>query len=218
MSAHFAAAVATGDPVSLVARCVAGIPALKGANLGILYLSEPAASAFPQLVRALAERTGIHAWVGGLVSHRCASPLLDRTSSEEDGLGGNGFAGLMLAPGIAVATGLTQGCTPIGPVHRIDEARDNVVMVIDGRPALAVFTEDIGPGLAGDLRRIGGLIFAGLPVPGSDTGDYLVRNLMAIDPSRGWLVLGEEIAAGASFVFFLREPACPRAAMASIGS
>ena len=298
MSAQFAAAVATGDPVSLIARCVAGIPAIKGANLGILYLSEPAAPALPQLVRALSERTGIRSWVGGvglgvcsaeeeifdepaavamtavlppesfrvfsatddpgselprrhsawieasqpalalvhadprcpdlaraaidvaaasgaflvggLVSHRCASPLLGRTSSEEDGLGGNGFAGLMLAPGIAVATGLTQGCTPIGPVHRIDEARDNVVMVIDGRPALAVFTEDIGHGLAGDLRRVGGLIFAGLPVPGSDTGDYLVRNLMAIDPGRGWLVLGAEIEAGDPIVFCRRDPESAR--------
>jgi small ligand-binding sensory domain FIST len=303
MNAQFAAAVAIGDPVSLVARCVAAIPALEGANLGILYLSEPAASAFPQLVHALAERTGIHSWVGGvglgvcsvedeifdepaavvmtavlppdsfrvfsatddpgaelprrhsawietsqptlalvhadprcpdlakaaidvatasgaflvggLVSHRCASPLLGRTPNEEagdeeDGLGANGFAGLMLAPGIAVATGLTQGCTPIGPVHRIDEARDNVVMVIDGRPALAVFTEDIGPGLASDLRRVGGLIFAGLPVPGSDTGDYLVRNLMAIDPGRGWLVLGAEIAAGDPIVFCRRDPESAR--------
>jgi small ligand-binding sensory domain FIST len=298
VSAQFAAWVATGDPVSLVARCVAGIPAIKGANLGILYLSEPAAPAFPQLVHALTERTGIRSWVGGvglgvcsaeeeifdepaavamtaalppdsfrvfsatndpgselpsrhaawieksqpalalvhadprcpdlakaaidvaaasgaflvggLLSHRCASPLLGRGSDEEDGLGGNGFAGLMLAPGIAVATGLTQGCMPIGPVHRIDEARDNVVMAIDGRPALAVFTDDIGPSLAGDLRRVGGLIFAGLPVPGSDTGDYLVRNLMAIDPGRGWLVLGAEISAGDPIVFCRRDPESAR--------
>ncbi|MGA7260270.1 MAG: FIST C-terminal domain-containing protein [Stellaceae bacterium] len=303
MSTQFAAAVATGDPVSLVPRCVAGIPAIKGANLGILYLSEPAAPALPQLVHALTERTGIRSWVGGvglgvcsaedeifdepaavamtavlppdsfrifsatdnpgselprrhsawieasqpalalvhadprcpdlakaaidlatasgaflvggLVSHRCASPLLGRAPNEEagdeeDGLGGNGFAGLMLAPGVAVATGLTQGCMPIGPVHRIDEARDNVVMVIDGRPALTVFTEDIGPKLAGDLRRVGGLIFAGLPVPGSDTGDYLVRNLMAIDPGRGWLVLGAEIAAGDPIVFCRRDPESAR--------
>src|SRR6202007_2038400 len=132
--------------------------------------------------------------------------LLGRASDGEDGLGANGFAGLMLAPEISVATGLTQGCMPIGPVHRIDDARDNVVMVIDGRPALAVFTEDIGPGLAADLRRVGGLIFAGLPVPGSDTGDYLVRNLMAIDPGRGWLVLGAEIAAGDPIVFCRRQP------------
>ena len=53
---------------------------------------------------------------------------------------------------------------PIGPVRRIDEARDNVVMAIDGRPALAVFYEDIGPELAQrpapsrrvDLRRFAG--------------------------------------------------------------
>jgi len=112
----------------------------------------------------------------------------------------------MLASKISVATGLTQGCTPIGPLHRIDEARDNVAMVIDGRPALAVFGEDIGPGLAADLRRAGGLIFAGLPVAGSDTGDYLVRNLIAIDPGRGWLVLGAEVAAGDPILFCRRDP------------
>jgi small ligand-binding sensory domain FIST len=147
--------------------------------------------------------------VGGLVSHRCAQPLLARTP-EEDGLGGEGVAGLMLAPGISVATGLTQGCMPIGRVHRIDEARDNVVMVIDGRPALAVFTEDIGPGLAHDLRRVGGVIFAGLPVAGSDTGDYLVRNLVAIDPGRGWLVLGAEVAPGDAILFCRRDPESAR--------
>src|SRR5207244_8025797 len=124
--------------------------------------------------------------VGGLVSHRCAEPLLAGDVSAPQraasALGKAGIAGLMLAPEIAVATGLTQGCMPIGPVHRIDEARDNVVMVIDGRPALSVFYDDIGPELAKDPRRLGGVIFAGLPVAGSDTGAYLVRNLMAIDP------------------------------------
>ena len=116
----------------------------------------------------------------------------------------------MLGPQIAVATSLTQGCIPIGPVRRIDDARDNVVMVIDGRPALDVFREDIGPVLAQDLRRAGGVIFAGLPVPGSDTGDYLVRNLMAIDPGRGWVVLGAEIGAGDPILFCRRDPESAR--------
>ena len=298
MSAQFAAAVAVGDPPRLVEQCVSGLRAIDGANLGILYLTEPAAPAFPALVGALVEHTGIGTWaggvglgicsaeheifdqpaaaamtavlpsesfrvfaatddpgselprrhaawiegsqpalalvhadprcpdlpkaaidaaaasgaflVGGLVSHRCASPLLGRTPGNESSLGSNGLSGLMLAPEISVATGLTQGCTPLGPLHRIDEARDNIVMVIDGRPALAVFTEDIGPALASDLRRVGGLIFAGLPVPGSDTGDYLVRNLMAIDPGRGWLVLGAEIAAGDPILFCRRDPESAR--------
>jgi small ligand-binding sensory domain FIST len=91
-------------------------------------------------------------------------------------------------------------------VHRIDEARDNVVMAIDGRPALEIFREDIGPELAQDLRRAGGLIFAGLPVAGSDTGDYLVRNLLAVDPGRGWIVLGAEIGPGDQILFCRRDP------------
>jgi small ligand-binding sensory domain FIST len=297
MSAQFASTMVAGDPASLAERCVAGIPANDGATLGILYTTEPAASVMPEIVRTLAEHTGIRSWVGGvglgvcsanaeifdqpavvamtaalppesfrifsatgdpgsdlprrhaawmessqptlalvhadprcpdlpraamevaaasgaflvggLVSHRCPAPLLAKASGD-DGLGGEGVAGLMLAPEISVATGLTQGCMPIGPVHRVDEARDNVIMAIDGRPALAVFTEDIGPGLAHDLRRVGGLIFAGLPVAGSDTGDYLVRNLLAIDPGRGWIVLGAEVASGDAILFCRRDPESAR--------
>ena len=300
MSARFAAAVAVGDPASLAAQCVSRMPRIDGATLGILYTTEAASATVPQLVRALADHSGVRSWiggvglgvcsaedeifdqpaavamiaalppdgfrifsatgdpgsdlprqhaawidasqpalalvhadprcpdlpkaaidagaasgaflVGGLVSHRCPSPLL-AGSSDEESLGGNGIAGLMLAPGVSVATGLTQGCTPIGPVHRIDEARDNVVMVIDGRPALTVFYEDIGPTLAKDPRRLGGLIFAGLPVAGSDTGDYLVRNLMAIDPRQGWVVLGAEVAPGDQIVFCRRDPDSARADM-----
>lgn len=295
MNAGFAAAFAAGEPASLAERLLAQLPKDNAATLGILYVSEPAAGALPQLVEALAAGTGIGAWVGGvglgicgageevyerpaaavltaavpedrfrvfastgdpaadlprhhgnwieaaqpmlalvhadprcpdllravvdagaasgaflvggLVSHRTgATVVARRAGANDDGLGQGGIAGLMLAPEIGVATALTQGCMPIGPVHRIDEARDNVVMVIDGRPALDVFREDIGPALAQDLRRLGGVIFAGLPVAGSDTGDYLVRNLMAIDPGQGWIVLGAEVAPGDAIVFCRRDP------------
>jgi len=145
--------------------------------------------------------------VGGLVSHRTRATLVARgPHSNDSGTEAGGMAGLMLAPEVGIATALSQGCVPIGPTRRIDEARDNVVMVIDGRPALDVFREDIGPQLAQNLRRVGGIIFAGLPVTGSDTGDYLVRNLMAIDPNQGWLVLGAEVSPGDPIVFCRRDP------------
>ena len=147
--------------------------------------------------------------VGGLVSHRCDAPLLAGGGAEA--LGKAGISGLLLTPEVSVATALTQGCIPIGPVRRIDEARDNIVMAIDGRPALSVFIEDIGPDLARDPRGLGGVIFAGLPVQGSDTGDYLVRNLMAIDPRQGWIVLGAEVAPGDPILFCRRDPASARA-------
>jgi small ligand-binding sensory domain FIST len=145
--------------------------------------------------------------VGGLVSHRTRATLVARTTGgNASGVDAGGMAGLMLARNVGVATTLSQGCMPIGPLRRIDEARDNVVMAIDGRPALEVFREDIGPELAQNLRRVGGIIFAGLPVTGSDTGDYLVRNLMAIDPSQGWIVLGAEVSPGDPILFCRRDP------------
>lgn len=166
----------------------------------------------PELMRAIA---GIAAasgafLVGGLMSHRTPEPLLAGDAASPAAFGRAGVAGVLLAPEIAVATGLSQGCMPVGPVHRIDEARDNIVMAIDGRPALSVFYDDIGPELAQDPRRLGGVVFAGLPVAGSDTGDYLVRNLMAIDPRHGWLVLGAEIAEGDPILFCRRDPGSAR--------
>ena len=199
--------VATRDPGSdLPRRHSAWIEAAQPA-LALVH-ADPRCPDLTKAAVDIAAATGAFL-VGGLVSHRCEQPLVAQTS-QGDGLGGNGMSGLMLAPDVAVATALTQGCTPIGPVRRIDEARDNVVMTIDGRPALSVFIEDIGPVLATDLRRVGGLIFAGLPVTGSDTGDYLVRNLMAIDPGRGWIVLGAEIASGDSILFCRRDPESAR--------
>lgn len=197
---------ATGDPA-------ADLPRLHGnwieATQPILALVH-ADPRCPDLLRATIDAgaaTGAFL-VGGLVSHRTRATVVARTpGSNDSGVGAGGMAGLMLAPEVGVATALSQGCVPIGPTHRIDEARDNVVMVIDGQPALDVFREDIGPQLAQDLRRLGGMIFAGLPVTGSDTGDYLVRNLMAIDPAQGWIVLGAEVSPGDPILFCRRDPA-----------
>ncbi|GIS87669.1 MAG: hypothetical protein CM1200mP18_03790 [Gammaproteobacteria bacterium] len=77
-----------------------------------------------------------------------------------------------------MCTGLTQGCSPIGPKRTIPEVNHNIVVRIDERPALEVFKEDFGETLAADLARTAGYIFAGLPVVGSDTGDYLVETLL----------------------------------------
>jgi small ligand-binding sensory domain FIST len=45
------------------------------------------------------------------------------------------------------------------------------------------------------------------PVPGSDTGDYLVRNLIGIDPARGWIAIGAMIESGRTIRFVRRDRA-----------
>ena len=119
---------------------------------------------------------------------------------------GGGVSGVLLSPEVTVSTGLTQGCAPIGPPRRVTATHENVVLQLDGRPALDVFKEDIGELLARDLRRVGGYIQAALPVSGSDIGDYLVRNLTAIDPGNGWLAVAADLSVG-DRLFFVRRDA-----------
>jgi small ligand-binding sensory domain FIST len=201
---------ATKDPGSDLRHRHAGWIEKSGPMLALVH-GDPRC---PDLTRAVVDCAAASGafLVGGLVSHRCENPLVGMAAGG-NGLGANGLSGVMLAPQVAVATALSQGCMPIGPVHRIDEARDNVITVIDGRPALSVLLEDIGPDLAQDLKRLGGVIFVGLPVAGSDTGDYLVRNLMAIDPGRGWVVIAAEITPGDPILFCRRDPQSARADM-----
>ncbi len=73
MSAQFAAAVAVGDAASLAGQCVARMPRIEGANLGILYTTEAASEAVPQLVRALADHTGVRSWIGGVGLGVCSA-------------------------------------------------------------------------------------------------------------------------------------------------
>jgi small ligand-binding sensory domain FIST len=155
----------------------------------------------PTLVETLETLTARSApfLVGGLSSARSV-PLQVAGRVVEGGL-----SGVLVSSEVAVATALTQGCSPIGPARQISEAEGNVVMAIDGRPALDVFREDIGELLSRDLRRVAGLVFAGLPVAGSDTGDYLVRNLIAIDVEHKWLSVAHELAAGDRLLFCRRD-------------
>ncbi|MBI1245820.1 MAG: histidine kinase [Alphaproteobacteria bacterium] len=118
-----------------------------------------------------------------------------------------GVSGVLFAHQVAVATGLTQGCAPIGPVRRVTAADGNVVIAIDGRPALDVFKEDIGEMLARDLRQVAGNIHAAFPVPGSDRADYLVRNLVGIDPKEGLVAVGSNVEPGDRIMFVRRDRA-----------
>ena len=116
------------------------------------------------------------------------------------------LSGVALSPAaIEIATGLSQGCSPLGAAHRVTRSKGNVLVELDGRPALDVFSGDIGEELASDLRQVGGLIFAALPVTGSDTADYTVRNLVAIDPASKAIAIAAEVPEGDRVLFCRRD-------------
>jgi small ligand-binding sensory domain FIST len=161
---------------------------------------DPRSGELPELIEELAAATNGFL-VGGLSASRGAHPQV-----AEAGVREGGMSGVLLSIGaVPLATALTQGCSPIGPAHVMTQAEDNVIFEIDDRPALDVFKEDIGEVLARDLSRVEGYIFAALPVQGSDTGDYLVRNLVGIDPEHGAIAIGDNVEPGGQVMFCRRD-------------
>ena len=138
--------------------------------------------------------------VGGLTASRSAQPQI------AGDITGGGVSGVLFAPDVEVATGLTQGCLPVGPTHVVSDCLDNIIFGLDGNGALDVFKDDVGELLSRDLKRAAGYIHTAFPIEGSDTGDYVVRNLVGIDPDRGWLAVGDNIQAGDRVMFVRRDP------------
>ena len=161
--------------------------------------ADPKNAQVQDLVGELADRANAYL-VGGLTSGQAgAMQVAGRPTS-------GGLSGVFLSPwALPVAVGLTQGCSPIGPAHTVTRADGNVLIELDDQPALAVFQNDIGAKLSRDLRQVDGYIFAALPVTGSDTGDYLVRNLMGIDRENGLLAIGDVVADGDKVMFCRRD-------------
>ncbi|MDJ0870316.1 MAG: FIST C-terminal domain-containing protein [Gammaproteobacteria bacterium] len=151
------------------------------------------------LVEELCESLQTGFLVGGLASSREAFRQVADEVTE------GGLSGVLFSSSVSVSTRLTQGCSPIGPLRQITGGERNVIAALDGRPAVEVFKEDIGEVLARDLSRTAGYIFAGLPVEGSDTGDYLVRNLVGIEPEKGYVAIGELIEPGQRLMFCRRD-------------
>lgn len=116
-----------------------------------------------------------------------------------------GLSGVLLDAAVPVVTGLSQGCTPIGPVREVTDCRGPWIKSLDRRPALAVLKEDIGEVLARDLRRIAGFVQAAIPLAGSDRADYLVRNLLGLDVHGGMVAVGEELRRGDPLMFVKRD-------------
>ena len=138
--------------------------------------------------------------VGGFTASRSEHPQIASVVT------GGGISGALFAPNVEVATGLTQGCLPVGPTHIVSDCIDNIIFSLNGENALDIFKNDIGELLSRDLKRASGYIHAAFPIEGSDTGDYIVRNLVGIDTDRGWLAVNEDIKAGDRLMFVRRDP------------
>jgi small ligand-binding sensory domain FIST len=172
-----------------------GRAALKPGQSFAVVHADPAAPDLPGLVTDLSQRVASGYLVGGISSSR------SRTVQIANEVLSGGLSGATFGPEVMVATRHTQGCSQYPGRFRITEAVDNIIVSLDGKPALEVLKENAASSS----------VLVGIPVAGSDTGDYMARNLVGIDPQNGLIAIGEEVEAGMEILFLKRDAAAARA-------
>lgn len=178
-----------------------------GAALGIIHMDptgDPLSQGLGTLPGVFAEASGLYL-VGGLASGREAMPI-----AATGGIAARAVGGALVGLESGVATGVSQGCRPIGPARYITIEGDGVISRLDDTPAMSVLLAELGlsaePVLA-DLREALRDIYIALPIAGADREDYLVRNLTGIDVQRGLIGISEAVADGDRAMFCRRDRA-----------
>jgi small ligand-binding sensory domain FIST len=147
--------------------------------LGVVH-ADPQVPALPELIEDFAEAAGAYL-VGGLLAARGPRPQWARGSIE------GGMSGIMFSEAQPMMTSLTQGCSQVGGVHEITAADGNVILELDTKPAYDVLRDSFAVQSLTDLRKLSSGLMVGLPISGTDRPDYLVRNIIGIDPQAGEL-------------------------------
>lgn len=157
--------------------------------------------------------------IGGLASSRKESAILSHDVTS------GGISGFIFSQEVPVATCLSQGCVPIGDLHEISKADDHVIGYLDGKVPFEVFSQDMqrmaqqklgenpkkmimkgGENMPQSLLQIlDGDAHVAFPVTGTDQNDFMVRNIMAIDPDTGMMAVAERVEDGQKMMFVHRD-------------
>ena len=121
----------------------------------------------------------------------------------------SGVTGVTLTGDIAIETIIGQGCRPIGEPRLVSECEDNVILALDGQPPLEVLRELYLA--AGDRERelFQRALFVGVEMRDQreyKPGDFLVRDILAVDRERGSIAVAAQIARWQAVQFHVREP------------
>lgn len=184
-----------------------------------------------ELILEMAERTDTGYLFGGLTASRSASVQFAvggngnlAGQGAATGVFDGGLSGVAFGPGVALVSRVTQGCQPVGALRAVTAAQENVVLELDGEPALDVLLDTLEVSLDGDpqpaLRKVratlAGLVNAGEQPQGQRrTGhfgtDTRVRHIVGLDGSRRGVALADRVETGMHLAFCQRNVAAARA-------
>ena len=179
-----------------------------------LVHADPNTNDLAELIAEMADCTSTGYLFGGLASART------RTLHVADGVFEGGLSGVAFTREVALVSRVTQGCQPVGPVRRITAAERNLVVRLDGEPALDCLLRDLDidegqprealPRLRQTLVGLSDGSDDVLVHPGQFGTDTRVRHLVGLDPGRRGIAIGDQALVGQQLAFCSRNTAAAR--------
>lgn len=110
------------------------------------------------------------------------------------------------SPAIAIASGVTQSCLPMGATHSVTRSRGALITTIDDLPAQEIMRREIGAMMVRSPADWRERIFVGLPERGHDRNDYRTIAITALE-TNGGISVAEPIETGRRILFTARSAA-----------
>jgi small ligand-binding sensory domain FIST len=131
--------------------------------------------------------------VGGLAS--ASSRPGGNTVVLNDWMAHEGGVALALHGALRVDVVVSQGCEPVGPPLDVTHVEDNVILTLDGQPAVERVEQVLQTMPEPERGRLRQGLYVGRPARGeaSGRGDYLIRNLLGADRDRGAIAVADTV-------------------------
>ncbi len=145
--------------------------------------------------------------IGGLASG--ASQAGENILFYNDELLSEGAVGTLLTGNITLQTIVSQGCRPIGRPYIVTKVEENVILELAGMSATEALQRLFNELSDADKRLARTALLLGVVMneykEKFQRGDFLIRNLIGIDPASGAIAVGDRIQAGQTIQFHVRD-------------
>ena len=186
-----------------------------------------------ELIAEVADRTASGYVFGGLSASRSSTVQFAFSSTGNlsgqgaaSGVFHGGLSGVAFGPAVGMVSRVTQGAQPVDRERTVTEADGNLVLTLDGEPALDVLLRELDisldlPELAMPRLRA---TLVGLTLPTGDAADsvaaprrgqfgpeVIVRHLIGLDPGRRGVAIADLAPVGTRLAFCERNVQAARA-------
>jgi small ligand-binding sensory domain FIST len=180
---------------------------LPGACTGLIVLADPFTTDISVLIAGLERDYPGVPVVGGLAS---GNPAVQHTHVFfGTQASGQGAVVVGLSGSVGIRPIVSQGCEPIGNPWTITQAEGHIVRSIGNRPAYEVLVETVEALSPPERQRVARNLLVGLAVDEYrdefNRGDFLIRNLLGVDPRSGAIAIGAEPRVGQTIQFQVRD-------------